>query len=375
MRIRSVRTVCFAQPMIPIHQGNFPGVLELVLTVVEADNGCAGYSLARSHGGQPGSTIADPIRVSLAPRVLGLDPREPEVAWHRMLALEPAGYVSVFSISALDVAIWDLSARLEGQRLAERLGASRGSLEAYASSTHYDTIHRYVEDLQLALARGYRAYKVHPFYEAARDIDLAKALRAAAGPDVKLMLDAAKRYDEPEALRVGQALQELYFHWFEEPMPQHDWPAYRRLRAALAVPVVGGETLPGLDPAIANALAAGAYGAVLCDAYWKGGVTGFRRTAAVCREYGVPVISHHGASALMNLANLHCLCSHEEPAMLEMLFPEAPYEMGIDRPLRIDPQGLVHLPEGPGLGAVPDWSYIEAHRVGVSQTVTLESPS
>lgn len=61
--------------------------------------------------------------------------------------------------------------------------------------------------------------------------------------------------------------------------------------------------------------------------------------------------------------------------MLEMLFPEAPYEMGIDRPLRIDSQGLVNLPEGPGLGAVPDWSYIEAHRVGVSQTVTFESPS
>ncbi len=371
MKIRSVRTLCFVQPMIPIHQGNFPGALELVLTVVESDSGEAGYSIARSHGGQPGSTIADPIRISLAPRVLGTDPRRPEAAWTRMVALEPAGYVSVFAISALDIAIWDLAARIDGQRLAERLGQRRSALQPYASSTHYPRIDDYVADLRHAIDRGYRAYKVHPFYDAVRDIELAAALRDAAGDGFRLMLDAAKRYDEADALRVGQVLERLDFHWFEEPLPQHDWAAYRRLRAALKVPVVGGETLPGLDPAIDNALAADAYGAVLCDVYWKGGITGCLRTMAVCRERRVPVVSHHGASALMNLANLHLLCAHDESVMIEMLFPEAPYELGIDRPVRIGSDGFVHLPEGPGLGAEPDWAYIEAHASGPSMAVTV----
>jgi L-alanine-DL-glutamate epimerase-like enolase superfamily enzyme len=364
--IRSVRTLCFAQPMIPIHQGHFPGALELVLTIVEADDGCAGYSLARTHGGQPGSTIAAPIEISLAPRVVGLDARQPAQAWERMITLEPAGYVSVFAISAVDVALWDLAARLQGRPVADLLGARRRALEPYASSSHHPGIDAYVDDLRHALARGYRAYKVHPFYDPVRDVELALALREAAGPGVRLMLDAAKRYDEHSSLQVGRALQRAGFHWFEEPLPQHHWAGYRRLREQLDIPVIGGETLPGLHPAIGNALDARAYDAVLCDVYWKGGITGALRTFAVCREHGVPVVSHHGASALMNLANLHLLCAHEEPVMIEMLFPEAPYECGIDRPARIGADGLVHLPDGPGLGALPDWSYIHAHAVGAA---------
>jgi L-alanine-DL-glutamate epimerase-like enolase superfamily enzyme len=364
MQIRSVRTVCFAQPMIPIHVGNFPGSLELVLTTVTADGGAEGWSLARAHGGQPGSTIAQAVEVSLAPRVIGLDPRDPETAWHRMAALEPAGYVSPFAIAALDVAIWDLSARLQGARVATLCGGRRDAMRPYASSTHHASIDAYVEDLRHALGRGYTAYKVHPFYEPSRDIALARALRDAAGPSVRLMLDAAKRYAFDDALRVGEALQSLDFHWYEEPLPQHDWPGYARLRRALSLPVIGGETLPGLYPAIANALDAGAYAAVLCDVYWKGGITGCLKTIALCRERGVPVVSHHGASALMNLANLHVLCGATDVEMIEVLFPEPPYEYGLDRYMRIGADGLVRLPEGPGLGAEPDRAYIEANRRG-----------
>lgn len=366
VKIRSVRTLRFAQPMVPIHQGNFPGALEMVLTIAEADDGSTGYSLARAHGGQPGSTIADPVEVSLAPRVVGLDARQPQQAWERMIALEPAGYVSVFAISAVDVALWDLAARLEQRSVAALLGARRRALQPYASSSHHPTVDAYVADLRQALARGYRAYKVHPFYDPRRDIELARALREAAGPEIRLMLDAAKRYDERASLEVGQALQREGFHWFEEPLPQQDWRGYRRLREALDIPVIGGETLPGLHLAIDNALQAGAYDAVLCDVYWKGGITGALRTFEVCRTHGVPVVSHHGASALMNLANLHLLCAHDEPVMIETLFPEAPYEHGIDRPARIGADGLMHLPDGPGLGALPDWPFIRAHAVGAA---------
>jgi L-alanine-DL-glutamate epimerase-like enolase superfamily enzyme len=283
-----------------------------------------------------------------------------------MVALEPAGYVSVFAISALDVAIWDLAARLEGQSVAAMLGAQHQALQPYASSSHHATVDGYVADLLHAVSRGYRAYKVHPFYDPVRDIELAGALRAAVGSEVLLMLDAAKRYDETASFQVGEALQREGFHWFEEPLPQHDWRGYRRLREALDIPVIGGETLPGLYPAIRNALDAQAYDAVLCDVYWKGGITGALRTMEVCREHGVPVVSHHGASALMNLANLHLLCARPEPVMIEVLFPEAPYERGIDRPARISADGLIHLPEGAGLGALPDWDYIRAHAVSPS---------
>lgn len=375
MRIVSVRTRCFAQPMIPIHVGNFPGALELVVTTVEADDGTRGHSLARAHGGQPGTVLAQAVGASLAPRVLGTDPREPETAWTRMVALEPAGYVPTFAISAVDVAIWDLAARAREVPVAALCGGRRTSMRPYASSSHHPDVDAYLADLRAALALGYTAYKVHPFYDPTRDIGLARALREAAGPSVRLMLDAAKRYDAADALRVGEALQALDFHWYEEPLPQHDWRGYRRLREALRIPVIGGETLPGLHPAIDNALEAHAYSAVLCDVYWKGGITGMLKTIEVCRARGVPVASHHGASALMNLANLHVLCGATDVDMIEVLFPEAPYEYGATRYLRIADDGLVHLPPGPGLGAEPDWTYVDAHRTDAPSTVTPPSPA
>lgn len=362
MRITSVRTVCFAQPMIPIHTGNFPGDLVLVLTVVGCDAGLEGVSIARTHGGQPGATIAAPIEVSLAARVMGLDPREPQAAWQRMMALEPAGYVSPFAIAAVDVAIWDLAARLQGCSVAALCGGRRNAMRPYASSAHHATIDGYLEQLAAVRAQGYLAYKVHPFCDADRDIALARALRDAAGPSMRLMLDAAKRYTPGDALRVGEALAALDFHWFEEPLPQHDWAGYAALRRALPIPVIGGETLPGLAPAVDNALRAGAYGAVLCDAYWKGGVTGMLRTIDVCAAHGVPVASHHGASASMNLANLHVLCGATDVELIEVLVPEDAYDYGLHGTPRIAADGLVHLPEGTGLGAAPDWAYIDANR-------------
>ena len=362
MNIRAVRTVAFAQPMVPIHAGNFAGALELVLTVVESEDGVEGYSLARAHGGQSGVVIANQIEASLRPRVIGRDAEDPAALWLSLAALEPAGYVSVFAISAMDVALWDLAARHKGVTVASMLGGRRDAMQAYASSSHHDSVDAYIADLQAALALGFTAYKVHPFYDAQRDIALASALRDAAGPSVRLMLDAAKRYAPAEALVVGQALQEMGYHWYEEPLPQQDWPAYRQLREALQIPVIGGETLPGLHMAVANALDARAYAAVLCDVYWKGGITGCLKTIAVCRQHGVPVASHHGASALMNLANLHVLCGATDVDMIEVLVPQAPYHYGLRNYLRVDADGMVRLPTTPGLGADPDWAYIEGHR-------------
>ena len=113
---------------------------------------------------------------------------------------------------------------------------------------------------------------------------------------------------------------------------------------------------------MANALNAAAYSAVLCDVYWKGGISGCQKTIALCQTRGVPVVSHHGASALMNLANLHLLCGATDVEMIEVLFPQAPYQFGLQSYLGVDAQGRMHLPDQAGLGAEPDWRYIENHR-------------
>lgn len=369
-RVVSVRTLCFEQPAVPIHAKRFAGRQQIVLTVIRSDDGYEGCAMARAHGGQPGRGIADAITHSLAPRVLGQNPLHRERIWHSLVELEPAGYVPVFAVSAVDVALWDLAARQLGIPVAQLLGGRRDHIPAYASSAAMATIDAYVQEAGRCVAQGYRGYKLHPFNEPRRDIALCRAVRQAVGPDVALMLDVAKTYDRMAAVQVGRVLQDLDFAWFEEPLPHHDISGYANLRRVLHIPVIGAETMAGHGPATANYLRAEALDMVLCDVYWKAGVTGMHKTAALCEAMGVKVASHHGASPLMNMANLQVLCGATNADWIEILVPEQGYNFALQSYLAPDRDGLVHLPAGPGLGVALDWDYIRSNLVpGSDQTV------
>lgn len=373
-RIVSIRTLCFEQPAVPIHARRFAGRQQIVLTVLRSDSGHEGHAMARAHGGQPGRGIADAICASLAPRVLGQDALHRERIWQAMVELEPAGYVPVFAISAVDVALWDLAGRQLGASVAQLLGGRRDRIRAYASSAAMDRIEDYVQEARACAARGYRGYKLHPFNDPDRDIALCRAVREAVGPGLALMLDVAKTYDRSAALRVGRVLEALDFAWFEEPLPHHDIQGYAELRQALRVPVIGAETVAGHGPAVATFLRANALDMVLCDVYWKAGITGMLKTAALCEAMGVKVASHHGASPLMNLANLQVLCGATNADWIEILVPESGYDFAMPAYLAPDADGFVHLPDGPGLGWVPDWGYIQAHLVpGSDRTIEWQA--
>lgn len=363
MRIVDVRTVCWRQPAIPIHAGRFGPTQDIVLVEVVTQDGLVGHGTARAHGGQSGEGIAEAVVRSLKPLLVGQDAWQRERLWQRMVALEPAGYVPVFAISPVDVALWDLAGKAAGQPLHRLLGGRHASLRAYASSAHLPDIDAYLAEATDCLARGYTAYKVHPFGEPSRDIALCRALRDAVGPGMELMLDPAKGYDRAGALRVGRALERLEFTWYEEPIAQGDIAGHAQLRAALDIPLAGAETVPGHVQAVTQFLRADALDLVLCDVYWKAGITGMLKTAALVEAWGLRVASHHAASPLMNLANLHVLCGAGNAELVEVLVPEAGYEHGLCHYVRPDAQGRLAPPDAPGLGISLDWEFIERHTI------------
>ena len=363
MRVRSIHTLCFTQPAVPIHAKRFTGAQEIVLTTVQTDDGLEGHSMARTHGGQSGAGISQAIIKSLALRVLGQDVLNRERIWQSMLELEPAGYVPVFAISALDVALWDVAGKALGVPLYQLLGGRRDRIRAYASSAALESVADYVQEAERCVARGYRAYKLHPFNVPQRDIELCRAVRQAVGPEVTLMLDVAKTYDRAGAVRVGRVLEELAFAWFEEPLPQYDIDGYAQLRRTLDIPVIGAETVAGHVYSAANYLRAGALDMVLCDVYWKAGVSGMHKTAVLCEAMGIKVASHHAASPLMNWANLHVLCGASNADWMEVLVPEVGYDFGLQRYLAPDADGYLTVPQEPGIGVALDWDYIRAHTV------------
>ena len=362
MKITNIRALCFGQPAVPIHAKQFSSEQEILLVTVEAEGGFQGCAMARAHGGQSGRGLAEAIIKSLAPRVLGQDARDREAIWQAMVSMEPAGYVPVFAVSAIDVALWDLLGQALGVPLYRLVGGRRNRILAYASSANMDSIDAYVTEARRCVARGYKAYKLHPFQVPAKDIELCRAVREAVGPDVALMLDVAKAYNRIDSLKVGRAIEELDFTWYEEPISHYDIEGHAQLRQTLDIPVVGAETVAGHVFTVANFLRADALDMVLCDVYWKAGVTGMIKTAVLCEAFGVKVASHHGASPLMNFANLHVLCGATNADYIEILVPEEGYDYALKTYLAPDAEGFVRPPEAPGIGVKIDWDYIAANK-------------
>jgi len=120
-------------------------------------------------------------------------------------------YVSLLAIGALDVAIWDIAGKVANMPIHRLLGTCRNSVPAYASSAFLPAPQDYAEEALRYKSLGWTAYKIHPHANPAEDIKICQAVRNAVGSEMILMLDSCWAYGYEEALRVGQAIEDLGF--------------------------------------------------------------------------------------------------------------------------------------------------------------------
>ena len=215
-------------------------------------------------------------------------------------------------------------------------------------------------------AAGWAAYKIHPpaedIYE---DIEVCKAVREAVGDDYQVMLDSIWAYDYPGALRVGQAIQELGFHWYEDPLAGDDIFNYVKLRQQLHIPLMATEHSPGGFTAYAPWLVHQATDYLRGDVAVKGGITAVMKTAHLAEAFHVNYEIHHGGNSLMNVANLHCAMAIKNTEMFEVLLPTELQKYGLVEDIEHDENGFVHAITEPGLGAKIDFDLIESNKVAV----------
>jgi L-alanine-DL-glutamate epimerase-like enolase superfamily enzyme len=363
MQITDLTVTRYAHPMPPLHGRRWGGTQEVTLVQVHTDEGITGLASARAQGGTGAIAIAESVLKTARPRVVGQDPFDRERIWQTLAPMERAGYLPIFATSCVDVALWDLAGKALGQPIWRLLGGYRASLPAYASSAHHSDESDYLAEAREVQARGYRAYKLHPFGLAERDIALCHAVREAVGPGFGLMLDPAGAYTRDEAIRVGRAVQQLGFIWFEEPLRDYDLAGYAELSRALDIPVQAAEVVPGHAYLAAEYIRAGAGDHLRADVYWKGGITGALKLAHLAEAFNMPLELHHAATPLMDWANLHVACAIRNCDWFEVLVPESAYAYGLQVYPHPDPDGLVHAPTGPGLGVEVDWAWIRAHSV------------
>jgi L-alanine-DL-glutamate epimerase-like enolase superfamily enzyme len=172
------------------------------------------------------------------------------------------------------------------------------------------------------------------------DVERARRLREALGPDVRLLADVNQGWDEPTAIRVGRLLEALDLYWLEEPLPYEDLEGCARVSAALTMRVATGESDYG-SLAMKRHLDLRAADVLMPDLQRMGGVTGYRRAAALCQAYQQPVSSH-----LFMEASAHVLAAAANGLILEhMDWWQALYT----EPLVVE-SGCVVLPDRPGIG-------------------------
>ena len=196
------------------------------------------------------------------------------------------------ALSAIDMALWDTLARAAGVPLCRLLGAEPRPLPIYASLRGWGAAMLAEEAGQAVatLGAGVVKFKLgQPRLE--DDLDTVRAVRAAVGDGVGILVDYNQGLTRPEAERRGLALQDLDVRWLEEPLPVDDEPGLAALRAALRLPIQGGENSWG-PKGMARALEAGAVDLCMPDAMKIGGVTGWQQAAALAAAKRIPMSSH-----------------------------------------------------------------------------------
>jgi L-alanine-DL-glutamate epimerase-like enolase superfamily enzyme len=297
--------------------------------------------------------------------------------WHHESALEPErvseklrqssfwqgrGGTLEHVISGIDLALWDLLGKACRQPVARLLGGYyRQRIKPYASLL-FDEPDVLAERLRQVAARGFRAIKLgwRPFGRRNTRFDeqLVRTARDTLGPDVDLMVDAGGSeqfwpHGYKWALRTAHMLAEYGVRWFEEPLSPDDLEGFVQLRAHAPVPIAGGEVLTRRQ-AFLPWLQRGALDIVQPDATKCGGLSEARRIAWCAADHHVHFVSHGWNTAVGLAADLHLAAALPVAHYVEFLTP-APYiDRLLVRPFALDAEGMLRIPEEPGLGIEVD---------------------
>jgi len=270
----------------------------MVLVEAVADSGQRGlgYSYASA-------AAAGVVHEVLAPAIVGCAVEDVRLAWTKMVAAvrnigRPG--VAATAISAVDVALWDVVAKLAGQPLWRLLGAQRTAVPIYGSGgfTTY-TDQELTEQLGGWVQQGIPRVKmkIGTDWGSRPDLDVhrVKVARQAIGDQAELFVDANGAYSSKRAIGLAERFGEYGVVYFEEPVSSDQLDQLARVRQHIAQDVAAGEY--GYDPWYFRAmLQAGAVDILQADATRCLGITGWLEAAALAHSFAVPFSAHCGPS-------------------------------------------------------------------------------
>jgi L-alanine-DL-glutamate epimerase-like enolase superfamily enzyme len=273
-----------------------------------------------------GYTYCDPsagavIQSKLASVLEEADPLMPQKTWSQMqMVSRQLGHdgIAAMAISAVDVAMWDLKARLLGLCLADALPRYRESVPIYGSGGFCNySPDELREQVQGWIERGFRSVKIKVGRDSDADPERVALVRAVAGPEVEVMVDANGANTATEALLWANRYREEFgVTYFEEPVSSDDLSglAYVREHAPPGLAVAAGEYGWNL-PYFQRMLDAGAVHILQADVTRCGGITNLLRVDGLCKARCLP-FSAHCAPAI----SAHACCAMETVRHIEYFY-------------------------------------------------------
>jgi L-alanine-DL-glutamate epimerase-like enolase superfamily enzyme len=361
MKVTDVRIEAYAWPMRrPLHNSTVSftrGLLTLVK--IETDEGVTGI----------GPSYCKPVIhaaiEAMRPLLIGQDPVNVERLWQAMWVPKVVGRrgLTTQAISAIDIALWDLRGKIAGLPLHKLLGGYRDRVPAYIAGGYYAS-DKSTKDLQSEMAsyveQGVKAVKMKiGGMTQAEDAARVKAVRAAIGPDTRLLLDANCAYRAFEAITFARRVEEHDIYWFEEPVGADDYAGFRRLSQTSPIPIAAGEN-EYTKYGFRDLIAAGGVAILNPDAKIAGGITEFMKIAALAQAHDL-AISPHGSQEVHTPLAAAC----PNAVMAEYYPPEfdAMWGKRYHHTIVLNSDGTVSPPDLPGLGAEPNDATLGEFRV------------
>ena len=341
----------------PMLGGRARTSIDMLLVRIDTDAGVTGWGEAFGHRIFPATRAA--IDTLLGPMCVGRDASAIAALTddlQRALHGVGRGGPTLYALSGIDIALWDIAGKAAGLPLYRLLGgAPRADLPAYASLLRYGAAGAVAHYTEQALARGYRHLKLHevtmPEIEAARDV---------AGPGVPIMLDTNCPWTVTQAIDMARRLAPLDLHWLEEPVwPPENVAGLAEVRARGSIATAAGENY-GTVWEFRRAFEALALDYAQPSVTKIGGVTELRKVAALAETFGVSVVPHSAYFGPGLLASIHCIAAMPTETLVERFYCDFN-----DNPLGeaiLPRKGRITVPQGPGLGVDPAPKLIERLR-------------
>jgi L-alanine-DL-glutamate epimerase-like enolase superfamily enzyme len=390
MKITDIRTIplSFRASNPCMSAASFNAARNALIVEIETDSGLTGIAEAGAAGGPLVST-ATVIEQELKPLLIGQDPLMIERLWQLMFARtrqHGRRGIVMHAISGIDIALWDIAGKAAGLPLYKLFGAYTDQVEVYASGGFYQRgkdIGALTAEVESYVARGFRAMKMkigrYDFtgtnfrqmlnqpevcvVTPEEDIARVAAVRAALGPNRRLMADANCVWSPATAISMGKALEPYNLFWLEEPVATDDIEGSAAVAAALTTSIAGYETEVGLY-GYRELITRRAIDIAQPDLVWSGGFTECRRIAAFAHAHNMMLAPHCFSSALLFVAALHFAASIPNGLIVEWDQTEHALRTELlNEPFDYNGSGMMRVPDGPGLGVSLNRDALERYRV------------